>query len=333
MIPADAVSRIEALLRAATNVVLTTHVNPDGDAIGSELGMAGLLRSRGKVVRIVNHDETPKFLKFLEDPRMVMEVYDPARHDDVLASADLVVLLDNSAPDRLGRMEAAVLRAADHVLCIDHHPTKGTPWAHNVLDEEACATSAIVAELVGGLGFTPDRVAAQALYVGLATDTGFFRFNSTTPRAHRMAADLLALGADPARCYQEVYERNPPAHTRLLGHALADLRLESDGAVASIRITRELAERCQAAHVDTSEMTTALLATDGVRVALLFREMGEGRVKVSLRSKGELDVHRLASRFGGGGHRNASGIVRAGALSTVEEEVVASACDLVAGRL
>ena len=333
MIPEGSAERFDSLLASVRRIVLTTHVNPDGDAVGSELGMAAFLRSRGKEVRVVNHDETPPFLKFLEDPTLAMEVYDPAVHDAVLAGADLLVLLDNSAPDRLGRMEPVMERCASHVLCIDHHPTRGTPWAHNVLDEHACATSVLVAELTEALGWTPERSAAQALYVGLATDTGFFRFNSTSPRAHIIAARLLALGVDPARCYQEIYERNPPAHTRLLGTALADLRLDAGGAVASIRITRDLIERCHAGNVDTSEMTTALLATDGVRIALLFREMDNGRVKVSLRSKGELDVHRLASRFGGGGHRNASGIVRSGSLATIEEEVIASARDLVAGRL
>jgi phosphoesterase RecJ-like protein len=176
-------------------------------------------------------------------------------------------------------------------------------------------------------------VAAQALYAGLATDTGFFRFGSATARTYAIAAELLDLGAQPPLCYQEIYERNPPAHTRLLGHALSDLRLEAGGAVASIRITRDVVERCGAEDVDTSEMTTVLLATHGVRVALLFREMDAGRVKVSLRSKDELDVHRLASRFGGGGHRNASGIVMSGRLQSVEEEVIRAAAELVAGDL
>ena len=325
--------KFESVVSPNRRFVLTTHVNPDGDAIGSEIGMAFFLLSQGKEVRIVNHDETPPFLRFLLDPAVAVEVYDPARHDPVIAAADVVLLLDNSAPDRLGRMERVILDAAARVLCIDHHPTRGTPWAHDILDDEACATAALVADLTHGCGFTPDRVAAQALYVGLATDTGFFRFNSTTPRAHQIAAELLTVGVDPARCFQEIYERNPPALTRLLGYALAGLRLDADGAVASIRITRERIAQCRADGVETAEMTTALLATDGVRIALLFREMDGGRIKVSLRSKGDLDVHRLASRFGGGGHRNASGIVRAGELEPIEDEVIAAARDLVAGRL
>lgn len=333
MIAADAVRKFEAIVAGSRTFVLTTHINPDGDAIGSEIGMACFLASRGKQVRIVNHDETPFFLRFLLHPDHGIENYDAALHDPVIAAADVVLLLDNSAPDRLGRMEQVILAAAARVLCVDHHPTRGTPWANDIIDDESCATAALVVELTGGCGFTPDRIAAQALYVGLATDTGFFRFNSTTPRAHRIAADLIEIGVDPARCFREIYERNPPALTRLLGHALADLRLDAQGAVASVRLTRERIAQSGAEGVETAEMTTALLATDGVRIALLFREMEDGRIKVSLRSKGELDVHRLASRFGGGGHRNASGIVRAGQLPAVEGEVIAAACALVAGQL
>lgn len=320
-----------SLVESSERFVLTTHLNPDGDAIGSQVGLARFLLSLGRAVRIVNHDPTPEVLRFLEDASHPVEVYDPGLHDPALDAADLVVLLDNSVPDRLGRMEAVILAAAPHVLCIDHHPTRRTPWAHNILDEEACATAAMVFDLVRAQGFKLDLSAAQGLYVGLATDTGFFRFNSTSPRTHELAAELLRLGVDPARCYQEVYERNPPAHTRLLGHALAGMKLDAGGEVASVRITRNMVEACQAANVDTSEMTTALLATDRVRVALLFREMDDGRIKVSLRSKGDLDVHRLASEFGGGGHRNASGIVMPGTVEGVEERVLERARALVGG--
>jgi phosphoesterase RecJ-like protein len=304
---------------------LTTHVNPDGDALGSEIGIARYLRSLGKELRIVNQDRTPDNLRFLEGDGLTVEVFDPAVHEAVLKDADHVLLLDNSAPDRLGRMEGAVRAAADRVLCIDHHPTRGTPWAFNILDEEASATAAIVHDLVRGQGYALDRRAAEALYVGLATDTGFFRFNSTRPEAHEVAAQLIRAGADPARCFQEVYERNSPAYTLLLGRALTGLSLTAGGAVASCRITKSDIEACSAAGVDTSEMTTPLLAIGGVRIAVLFREMDGGRVKVSLRSKGELDVHGLAAEFGGGGHRNASGIVMSGKLDEVADTVTARA--------
>jgi phosphoesterase RecJ-like protein len=319
-----------AVLERAKLYVLVTHVNPDGDAIGSQVGLGRYLGSLGFEVRIVNQDETPHDLRFLEFDGPFAEGYDPARHDGLLDAADAIVLLDNSAPDRLGRMEAPARARAPKTLCIDHHPTRGTPWAENVIDTSASATAILVYELVQARGGTPDRAAADALYAGLATDTGFFRFNSTSPRAFRVAAELLEAGADPTRCFREVYERNTLAYTRLLGRALASASLDEAGAVASAGITLGMVEACGAAGVDTSEFTTPLLAIDGVRIAILFRELPGGKVKVSLRSKGELDVSQMAAEFGGGGHRNASGIVMPGRFKEIVDKVTARAVALAA---
>jgi phosphoesterase RecJ-like protein len=329
MIGSEAHATFRRLIDAAGSFVLATHLNPDGDAVGSEVSLARFLHSRGKALRIVNHDPTPPNLQFVVPPELSLELYRPAEHDAVFAGADLVVLLDNSAPDRLGAMERVIRAAAARVLCIDHHPAREMPWPHRIVDERACATTVIVYELTRAAGFTPDRAAAQALYVGLATDTGFFRFKSTSAHAHEIAAELLRLGADPARTFQELCERNSLAYTRLLGHSLAEVELTGGGVIAVVRIDRGVLERTSASDVDTSEISTALLAMDGVRLAILFRELDAERVKVSLRSKGGIDVHRLAGEFGGGGHRNASGIVMSGTLDGAAREVLARARRLV----
>jgi len=330
VIGAEQHARFLSLVDGATSLVLSTHVNPDGDAIGSEVGLARFLAARGKRLRIVNDSATPESLRFIEDPACRAERYDPAVHDAVLAAADLVVLLDNSAPDRLARMEPALVGLAGRVLCIDHHPMREAPWADTIVDVGSAATAAMVYELVTGAGWQPDALAAEAIYVGLATDTGYFRFNSTSPHAHEIAAELLRLGVRPARAFAEVYERNSLAFTRLLGEALSAVEVSAAGLLASVRITLGQLDRLGARNVDTSEITTALLAIDGVRIVALFRELSGGRVKVSLRSKGRLDVHRLAGAFGGGGHRNASGIVMAGALDAVAPQVLGRAEALLA---
>jgi phosphoesterase RecJ-like protein len=321
-------ARFAALLDRAKLFVLVTHVNPDGDAIGSEVGLGRALRAAGGEVRVVNQDATPDTLRWLEDGGPEAEPYDSARHDGLLDAADAIVLVDNSAPDRLGRMEASARRLAPKTFCIDHHPTRGTPWAETIIDDSACATAAIVFELLEDRGLHVDRGTAEALYAGLATDTGFFRFNSTSSRAFRIAAGLLDAGADPTRSFGEVYERNSPAYTRLLGRALAGLRLAAGGAVGVIGVTRRMVEESSAEGVDTSEVTTPVLAVDGVSIAVFFRELAEGKVKVSLRSKGALDVQKLAGEFGGGGHRNASGIVMQGTYEEIVERVTARAVAL-----
>jgi len=309
VIKADSQALFRKKLDGAESIVLSTHLNPDGDAIGSEVSLARFLLSVGKRVRIVNDDPPPPVLQYLLDGSIEIELFDEQRTPEALDQADLVILVDNSVPDRLGRMEGPLLAVADRVLCIDHHPSRDAPWVDNIVDVEASATTAMIYELVRSQGWTPDRQAAEALFVGLATDTGFFRFKSTNAQSYEIAAHLVRLGVEPARTYRTVYERNSEAFTRLLGHALVELKMEAGGTVASVRVPRTLIKSLAAEDEDTSEITTALLAMDGVQVALLFRELADGRVKVSLRSKGELDVHQLASEFGGGGHRNASGIV------------------------
>lgn len=329
MLQTEAHDLFRRLLEDVERLVLTTHVNPDGDGIGSEIALARFLGERGKRVRIVNGDATPETLGFVEQPEGRIEVYDPGRHDKLIEEAELIVLVDNSAPDRLGRMEATMMAAAARTLCIDHHPARDAPWAHNIVDVESCATAAMIFELTRAAGWEPDFEAAQAIYVGLATDTGFFRFNSTNAEAHRVAAEVLRIGVEPAHAYQQVYERNTAAYTRLLGHALTGLTVSAGGAVASVELRRELISSLEAEEVDSGEITTPLLAMDGVRVAILFRELPGGRIKVSLRSKGDLDVHRLATEFGGGGHRNASGIVSDGPMDRVVAAVTERAAALL----
>ena len=318
------------LCASGQRFALATHINPDGDALGSQMSLAAFLLAQGKQVRVVNNDATTDVLRFLEREEVRAEVYDPELHDEFLNSVDAVILVDNSAPDRLGRMEQVMLSVSENTFCIDHHPSRNAPWAKQILDEDACATAVLIDELTCECGWTPDLHAATALYVGLATDTGFFRFNSTNARGHELAAKLLKIGVESAPIYRKVYERNSLALTRLLGRALADVSTHADGAVASVRISLDLVDELDARDVDTSEITTALLVMDGIRIALLFRELDGGRVKVSLRSKGEMNVHLLASEFGGGGHRNASGIVMPGDIDDVIGIVTQRALNLVA---
>jgi phosphoesterase RecJ-like protein len=331
MIAKKFIRRFQQVCDAAEKFVIVTHINPDGDAVGSEYALAAFLVSRGKRVRIVNQDPIAESLRFVENPDIPAELYAPDRHDPLLQQAERVVLVDNSAPDRLGRMEPVMRAVASRTLCIDHHPTRTAPWADNILDVDYCATTAMIYDLTQACDWQPDVGAAWAIYVGLVTDTGFFRFNSTNARTHEIAAELLKLGVEPARAYQEIHERNPVAYAKLLGNALVGLRLDAAGAVASVKITRKLIEELEADEVDPTEITTSLLATDGVRVAIMFRELGDGRVKVSLRSKGTLDVHQLATEFGGGGHRNASGIVMPGEIDEAIRVVTDRASALLDG--
>jgi len=165
--------------------------------------------------------------------------------------------------------------------------------------------------------------------VSLVTDTGYFRFSKTSPRCHEAAAEMLAAGVEPPLVYEQVFERNSAALLRLGGVAMADLRQEEGGRLAWVSLTYAQVLGCQAETEDTSEVVNDLLSIDGVRLAVLFKEMGGGRTKLSFRSKGDLDVNRLASQFGGGGHTNAAGAVVAGGLDETVMRVLRSCRELL----
>lgn len=313
---------VKRLIESRERFVLATHVNADGDGLGAQLALYHFLRRRGKDVRIVNTDPVAENYRFL-DPGGAVEIYDPSRHDAVLASAQAIVLLDNNAAHRLGRLRERIEGSPAVKACIDHHPEPDTTWDVMAIDPTASATGEMVYGLIREMGDDIPAEAAEPIYVSIVTDTGNFRFSNTKPRILRIAAELVERGVSVPRVYQEIYERNTPAFTRLLGAALSEVHLERDGRLGYLLITRELMRQARADDADTSDIINHVLAIDGARVAVLFKEVEERKTKVSLRSKGTVDVRAVAARFGGGGHRNASGIVVDRPLPEVVDAVLA----------
>jgi phosphoesterase RecJ-like protein len=323
-----AARRLRPLLDKARTAALLTHIDPDGDGIGAEICLQSYLREIGLEARVLNTEPLPLRYRFL-DPDGGVEVYDPARHEAFVRDADLVFMLDNSAVSRMGPPEAAVRACRGTTVCIDHHNVVEDFWNINILDPEACATGELVFQIVKALGGRTDRRAAQAAYVSLVTDTGYFRFSKTSPRCHEAAAEMLAAGVEPPRVYQEVYERDSAALVRLSGVALGALRLEEGGRLAWITLTLDQIAACGAETEDTSDIVNELLRIDGVRLAVFFKELPGDRTKLSLRSKGDLDVNRLAASFGGGGHTNAAGAVLGVPLERAFETVLRPCRDLL----
>ena len=320
----DLVERVRAQLGRAGTILLTTHQNPDGDGLGSEVALAAHLRRTGKDVWILNPDEVPQRYRFL-DPAGEIGAFGGDDNAQRIRRCNLLVTLDNSSLHRLGTMESVIRGSGVPSLCIDHHTTTDAFWQLNVIDETACATGEMIYDLVKALGGTIDSHSAMALYTAMITDTGNFRFSKTSPRSHRIAAELLALGVEPARVYELVYEQQPEGFVRLAGITLSSFRLEAEGRLGWIALTRKQILECHAEQADTSEIVNHLFAIQGIRVCLLFKELPEGRVKISLRSKGAVDVHRIAAAYGGGGHQNASGAILLGSLDSVVARVVTDA--------
>ncbi len=287
--------------------LLTTHVNPDGDAIGSEVAFARWLRSMGKRARILNDSPTPAAFAWLtaDDP---IETYDEALAETRFAEADALVVLDTGNRQRIGRLSRHLDLHPIAVAVVDHHVTHDGFGQVNVIEPQLASASSVVYELLGEGGWTPDRRAAEALYVGLFTDTGHFRYSNTDARAHRMAAALVDAGVDPQDSTMRVSATLVPGRLRFFGEVLAALEMLEGGRLVVIEATPEQFTRHGLTGSDTEGLVDMPRAIAGVEVVALFSEVDAGRVKVSLRSTGRVNIDQVCSRLGGGGHPHAAGV-------------------------
>jgi phosphoesterase RecJ-like protein len=283
--------------------VLTSHARPDGDAIGSALACCQILRQLGKNAEVVLHDPVPR-------------IYQP------LPFADRVILADRVN----GNYQAAIILECDSIqrtrlegletrflISIDHH-SSGRQFAHvNWIDPRAIATAEMVYRLALEAGVNISREIATCLYTALMTDTGSFMFKGTNEQTFALARELVLAGADPFQCARNTYFAHSTAKMRLLGAALSNLHRE--GPLAWIWVTRDQMERSNAKEEDCEGIVNYALSIQDVEIAAFFRELPDGRYRVSLRSKGQLNVADIAEQFGGGGHECASGCSMDGPLA------------------
>jgi bifunctional oligoribonuclease and PAP phosphatase NrnA len=310
--------------RPGQRVCLTTHVNPDGDGLGSEVGLIHLLRANGVEAVITNPTPTPPRFGFLfNDLPGVDRTGDAVRE---IRRADLIVVLDISDISRLGMLIAAVRERGVPAACVDHHVSVGQlPPGPRYVDPEAAATGELIFELAKGNGWPITQAVAKALYVAILTDTGGFRFSNTRPRTLRIAADLLEAGVDAEEIYLEVYAKAPEGRPRLLADALQTLVVEPQYGLAWVTVPPGSIERHGVSSDDLDGVVEFPRSIEGVRMALLFREIAQGRVKVSLRSVGDVDVAAFAKAYGGGGHTKAAGLSLTGSLAEVQATVLRAA--------
>jgi phosphoesterase RecJ-like protein len=304
-------------LREDERFVLATHEHPDGDALGSLIGMYGLLSTLGK--------EADMFIAPADLP-LPME-YRFATLERLIAEppADIarrtVILLDCGNIDR---NPAGVLRDGAHLLNIDHHHDNTLFGTLNHVDPTASCTAEIVWDLMHGLGVAPSQSTAEAMYVGLVTDTGRFMYENTGPRAHEMAAEMISAGVDPQAVYRRLYEDLPLARLKLLGFALERIQRFDEGALTLAALSAEAFEEAGAQESFSEGIVDHLRAVQGTKVAVLIRELMEadqrGKRKVSLRATGDdMDVSAIARTQGGGGHRRAAGFSTTLAVEEIVE--------------
>jgi len=316
------VERIAAALRPGSTVALSTHVNADGDGCGSESALARLLAQRGIHARIVNPTPWPVMFEFLLEGLEERS----AQGARALAGVDALIVLDISDVSRLGTLADAVRALRVPRLVIDHHVPGAEPAGDIVLaDTTACATGELLFDFARALDLELTPAVARALYTAILTDTGGFRFSNTSPRCHAVAAALLAAGVDPEEMYRRIYASVSLGRLRLLRDALDALEVDGEHGLAWVSLPAGALERYGVRSEELDGVAEYPRSLSGTRMALFFRDLGHGQVKVSFRSVSGVDVNAFARRFGGGGHARAAGALIQGTLADVRARVVEAA--------
>ncbi len=318
-------------LDGAKRILLTTHINADGDGAGSEVALAGWLRAQKKEAWIINPTPYPDSLGFLLPEKGWSLDSGSSRAKELAQGADLAVILDTGEVSRIG----SVMRLFQDLpkVVIDHHPPGPDPIPGvSFRAPDACATGELVFDLLMKAGGPWPLETARGLYVALLADTGSFRFSNTLPDTHRIAASLMEKGADPEELYRLVYGNVSLRKLRLLHAALGELEMDPEGDLAWMTVPAKAFHDLGAIADDIEGLVDYPRDIKGVEVGLLFRGTARGATKVSFRSNGDIDVNALARRFGGGGHVKASGALVERPLPEVREEVLEAVRKVIRGR-
>ena len=304
--------------------LITTHVEPDGDAVGSTLAMLHALKAMGKDVVACLSDPVPPIYRFLPGSREILAEVPLGFVPEV------VIVLDCSELNRAGEVLKNLDFTSVVIINIDHHNSNdryGT-FAHV---EESAATGELVFKLIEELGIRMTREMGMCVYTAILTDTGGFRYRNTTRGSLRIAAEIVGLGVNPGEIAEKACESYPLERFQILGRALKNLRVSCDGKVADFFVTQKMFNGADVPPSIVEGFVNYPREIDGVLVSVFLREKAKGKYRVSLRSKGDADVSQVAQFFGGGGHRNAAGCVVEGDLETARDLILRRVCEAVRG--
>lgn len=319
------IKELQALLSEAKKIVITTHHKPDGDAMGSSLGLYHFLLALGHQVHVVTPSDYPYFLHWLPGNSEVIDFQiQEARAKELVAEADLIICSDFNALSRIGSLGELVRNSAAKKVMIDHHLDPEGFEDYTYWDVRACAAAELVYRFIVELGFgnSIDKDIATCLYTGIMTDSGSFRFPSTSAEVHRIIADLIERGANNSRIHELIYDTNSENRLKFLGHILSQkMFVLPEINTAYIYIDQEELKKYQIVTGDTEGIVNYALSINGIRFAILVVDRGEAR-KLSFRSKGEFPANEVAKKyFEGGGHRNAAGGISFLSLAETVEKI------------
>lgn len=326
MEPKD-IKKIKTLLQSSENIVITCHKGPDGDAIGSTLALYLYLKKQQKNVKVIVPDDFPFFLKWLPESEHIL-LYDSNKDesDTLINDADLIFTLDFNALHRTGDMQEILSKATAKFVMIDHHQQPDSYAEVTYSDTSICSTCQMVYHFIESLGDLNciDTDIANCIYTGIMTDTGSFRFRSTTSTTHRVIANLIDIGVDNAQIHQNVYDSNSYNRLQLLGKSLNNLKVIPELNTAYISLSADEQNDFNAQKGDTEGVVNYALSLQGIKLAAIFKEDQNSKlIKISLRSKGDFSVNEFSrTHFNGGGHTNAAGGVSKLSLKETLEKFI-----------
>ena len=309
---------------------ITSHVRPDADAIGSAVSLAGLLQRMGKLTRIIMPSEAPKYLHWLDDGDQLLKIGEQVSHAEAL-DTNCHIVVDTSAWAQLGDVGAVLRETQAEKIVVDHHVSSDDLGATEYKDTTASAAGVLIAEIYEAAGIVPTETQASAMFCAIATDTGWFRFSSVEPRTLKVAARLVEQGATPTKIYKQLYERSSMARLKLQARVLDRIELACDGRIAYSWVLRSDIEDVKAQPADTEGFVNQLLSLEGVDAAFLMVEQHDGRAKFSLRSQPGTIVSPVAESFGGGGHKQACGVMMDGPAIEARDRLLAKLTEHLVG--
>ncbi|MRR17312.1 MAG: bifunctional oligoribonuclease/PAP phosphatase NrnA [Deltaproteobacteria bacterium] len=309
------IKEILAAISQGKKFLITAHVRLDGDALGSELALYLMLKDLGKEAVICNQDPTPAHYRFLPGADQIVHSLEQAEHYDV------GFVLDSSELERVGKIAADVARIKT-LINIDHHISNAGFCRLRFVDAKASSTGELLHRLMRKMHVKMTKEICTNLYAAILTDTGGFRYSTTHQETLRSAAELVEGGADPQWISENIYESDPPAKLQLLARTLESLTLDMETRTASLVVTQKDLLDTGATMELTDGFVDIPRTVKGISIAMLYTQLGEKQFKLSLRSKGKVDVERIARRFGGGGHINASACRIDGDIDTIKARVL-----------
>jgi phosphoesterase RecJ-like protein len=325
MIKNDDFQKAVELINKSSNILITTHTKPDGDACGCVAAMCYALDALDKNVTPLLLSAVPQWYEFLfvEKPAVIDE---DIQLDDLTAGRlgkfDLILIVDTNSHSQLVKFSDYLKQNNAPVLILDHHETSDGLGDVEVVDSDAAATGLIVLDLFKYAGWPVTEKIAEALFVAIATDTGWFQFSNTDSRVYRACAELIDAGVKPIQIYDHLYLNFSYARFKLMAGMLDKLELLLDGRFAVMQVTQQDFERTGAKYSDTENLINECHRIDSVEASALFIELKDGRIRCSLRSRGPIDVSKIAAKFGGGGHIMAAGTFLPGPLENAKQLIL-----------